>query len=106
MSEYLLYWLVQAEVDLAKVWMESRFRNQLTDALNEVEEQLRREPHRVGRGGTLSKLSEEDIRRLLARLSQLPESLRTVNVMGVDMHFFIAPDTRIVFIVRLEASES
>jgi hypothetical protein len=58
MSRYRVYWLIQAEEDLAELWSRSRLRGLLTAAIYQLENDLIDRAHEVGRPFPLSQLDD------------------------------------------------
>ena len=103
MNRYQVYWLVQAEEDLATLWAKSRLRSVLTRAVIQLETKLAERAHDVGRPHALSRLDDEAMSLLLKRLSQVPEGLRAVEIEGIEIQFFVPPETKLAVVVRLRS---
>ena len=104
MKHFHVWWHIAAEEELASLWIESRFRSRLSEAVSTIEHALQVEPQSKGTPHALARLDDSEINLLMSRINQLPEDLQSLSEGPISVLYFVIDSEKLVVIVRLRKS--
>jgi hypothetical protein len=106
MSRVTVRWYLEAEEELAELWLAADDQGSIEAAANEIDVLLSLNPGTKGRPYALATLDEESIALLQARVAELPEDLRWFRCGPIEVYFRPLEDDGMVLVMHLRARQA
>jgi hypothetical protein len=106
MTRYTVVWHPAALSDLAELWLESRSRQSLAAASNEIDQLLRLGAEQKGRQVYAGSLDDESLETLTDRIGEIPEIIRWMRMGPLEVFFSVMEPDRQACIWRVRPART